>query len=211
MHGVDHYLTQLKKVGLPENLFHLLLASIMGEGEIPLKNEKESFSYVTPIKKDVSLYLDQYIKSNYLRDRVYIEKSQLFFRKNLELDHVINDYYMDDLKVIITRLDPRRFTYDSIVLWINLYGTRVQDGIIVETTVKHDCMNALIYCIEAHLGVPVVLGKGNIKIKRVKDLYSSLIRKTSVTETARFVHFLSRKEVREMRDYKQEVGDQHCV
>lgn len=179
-----------------EELKNLLIASLMSEGELSF-SQKNSKSYlVVPFSKEKSYYLSNHIRHHNLKEYVIVEphKDQMKIINNLLSEEFIEQWYENGLKIFSKRLDPSLITYQSIILCINLFGTRKLEGISIPTSVDKRFLKNLSYCVEKNLGITVIPGKNQIKIPEVPNLFLKNIEKVSTFDSTELANFLTNQE-----------------
>ncbi len=175
----------------------------MGGGEYPFNNKREVYSYVTPVKLESRGYLKHYIEHHGLNRWVRLGREHLYFLKNNYVDSFLSNYYLHGRKLLTTRLQPSCVTIQAVYLWLNIFGTRVMDGLSVATTVSPEYIPTMIYCVEFYLDGPITASQGSVKVRDLKQLYLKLVNKGTITDTAKFIHYLSRKEQAEIMNNRK--------
>jgi len=187
---------QLLDTNNKAELKNLLIASLMSEGEFSLSQNNSQSYLVVPFSKEKSYYLSNHIKHHNLKEFVIVEphREQMKIVFNSLFEELVERWYENGLKIFSKRLDPSLITYQSIILCINLFGTRKLEGISIPTSVDKRFLKNLSYCIEKNLGITVIPGKNQIKIPEVPILFLKNIEKVSTFDSTELANFLTNQE-----------------
>jgi hypothetical protein len=182
----------------PKALNHLMIAALMGEGEIYTVNKEDKGIYVTfdPCKAE---YLQNYILHNSLNPFVRVREhtGELYiYPNNLTQQHFLQ-WFKGEEKIFSNQLNHKLLTYQAIIIWINLFGSRNLDSVVISTTVVKSYLRNLSYCIEKHLQTPVVPGRNSLKIHDVENLFLNTM-KFSINDCTSVATFLTQKELKKL-------------
>jgi len=187
---------QLQNNNIKIELKNLIIASLMSEGEIFYsKNKGESYLLV-PFLKEKSYYLSNHIKHHNLKEYIIVEphKEQMKIVYKSIYEGLVAQWYEQGQKIFTKRLDPSLITYKSIIICINLFGSRKLEGISIPTSVDKRYLKNLSYCIEKNLEITVIPGKSQIKIPEVPRLFLSTIDKVSTFDSTELANYLTNQE-----------------
>ncbi|MGN7299754.1 hypothetical protein [Ferdinandcohnia sp. SAFN-114] len=187
---------QLLDTNKKVELKNLILASLMSEGEISYSQNSSESYLVVPFSKEKSYYLSNHIKHHNLKEFIIVEphKEQMKIAFNSIFEELVAQWYEEGLKIFSKRLDPSFITYQSIIICINLFGSRKLEGISIPTSVDKRFLKNLSYCIEKNLGITVIPGKNQIKIPEVPSLFLENIDRTSTFDSTELANFLTNQE-----------------
>ncbi len=178
----------------------LISSCLLGTGEIRITNNKTYF--VADFHTTTQSYVDficKYVKKYDEGPSSVISKNKI--KVDIEEGIYLSSWYDGPTKIF--HRNPKRYnlTLKQIIMWINLYGERVSDGIIVETSIHPKYWPNLIYILEQHLNVPIIsTTKNRLKILNVTDLYPLVYRDTPIIHSSKFITYLTRKEVVMLKD-----------
>lgn len=192
----------------PKALTHLMLASLMGDGEIYTSNNKDKGIYVTfdPSKE---VYLQNYILHNSLHRFIEIVENtgELYIFPNQHIQEYYNQWFKGEEKIFSNQLNPKLLTYQAIIIWINLFGSRNLDSVVISTTVIKPYLRNLSYCIEKHLKTPVVPGRNSLKIHDVENLFLTTM-KFPINDSTTVATFLTQKELKKLINRSLTTGEE---
>ncbi|WP_066412901.1 hypothetical protein [Sutcliffiella cohnii] len=185
---------------IANSLKHLILAALLGDGDMYKDDEKGQCLYVnySPSKTD---YLQNYILHNDLEKYVDVKgkTGELFIHNNDYLQKYYEQWFKEKEKIFSNQLNPKLLTYQSIILWINLFGSRSLDSVVVSTTVIKPYLRNLSYCVEKHINTTVVPGKNALKIHDIEQLFINTM-KISINDSSTIATFLTQKEFKKLTD-----------
>lgn len=172
----------------------LAVACLITEGEF--RSSANGTALITPFEKSNGLYLAEIIKENSLKEHIEInfKKEQFTLCSHSVLDELRTQWYADNKKIFSMVLDPHLLSLQSIVMGINLFGSRKLESISIPTNINKDHLRALSYCIEHHIKVPVVPSANHIKITNVPKFILNLVNELPTIHSAQLVNFLTDKE-----------------
>lgn len=175
-------------------LERLAIACLIGEGEfIPSQNDIE---LKVPFDKKKALYLAEIIKENNLKKYIQIDlkKGQFTLNSHPILEMLKSQWNSGNNKIFSMILDPNLLSLQSIVICINLFGSRKLESISIPTNIDKEHLRALSYCIEQHIKVPVVPATNHIKVTNVPKFILNSVNEIPTIHSAELVNFLTDKE-----------------
>ncbi|WP_209124369.1 hypothetical protein [Alkalihalobacillus sp. BA299] len=192
----------------PKALTHLMIASLMGEGEIYVSDNKDIGIYVTFEPSKVE-YLQNYILHNSLNRFVKIQPNtgELYIFPNKLIQKYSKQWFKGEEKIFSNQLNHKLLTYQAIIIWINLFGSRNLDSVVISTTVVKSYLRNLSYCIEKHLNTPVVPGRNSLKIHDVENLFLNTM-KFSINDCTSVATFLTQKELKKLTDMSLSIDEE---
>ena len=185
---------------IPRSLNHLVIASLMGEGEIYTDKNKKKGIYVTFDPSKV-VYLQNYILHNSLEEFVKVTEitGELYILPNDFIQNYYMQWFKEEEKIFSNQLNHKLLTYQSILIWINLFGSRSLDSVVISTSVVKSYLRNLSYCIEKHLKTPVVPGRNSLKIHDVENLFLTTM-KFPINDSTSVATFLTQRELKKLID-----------
>ncbi|QCJ45477.1 hypothetical protein FAY30_26420 (plasmid) [Bacillus sp. S3] len=172
----------------------LAIASLICEGEFDTTSNEHLL--IVPFDKKKALYLAELIRENNLKSHLDIDvkKGQFSLHSHPILDKLRKQWYVNERKIFSMVLDPNLLSLLSIIIGINLFGSRKLESISIPTNIDKEHLRALSYCIEQHIGVPVVPSANHIKITNVPKFILHSVNEIPTLHSAELVNFLTDKE-----------------
>ncbi|MFC0273761.1 hypothetical protein ACFFIX_20450 [Metabacillus herbersteinensis] len=182
-----------------KGLENLIIASLISCGDVTSFKD-ENYTLEVPFEKDKSFYLSNYLKHNGLYDFVLVEptKGQFKIPPNTYLNKLVHQWYQDGNKIFSKKLDPKLLNYHSIILCINLFGSRKIEGISVPTNVDKRFLRTITYCIEKCIHVSVIPGRGQIKIPDVPNLFIDNVEEINAIDSTELANYLTNQEINKL-------------
>lgn len=177
-------------------LTNLAVAALISEGEYDVFSDEDKL--VFSLGKRKYPYLESVIKENELWENIVInpKREQVTIYNHPPLSELRKTWYEDGNKIFSRTLNPAKINVESIALCINLFGERKTKSISIPTSVDSNYISILSYCIEHHLGVPVIPAASHVKITRIPHTVISLIPKIATLHSAELVNILTAGEIR---------------
>ncbi|MEI2356287.1 hypothetical protein [Mesobacillus zeae] len=181
------------------DLKEIVIAALLSEGDFDSYSSKSNILKV-PFDKKKSLYLAELISCSNLKPYINIDlkKGQFNIHSHQVLETLRNQWFRKQTKVFSTVLDPGLLSLQSIILSINLFGTRKVGSISIPTNIDKDFLRAVCYCMEYHLKVPVIPSVNHIKITNIPKLILNSMAFLPAIHSAEFVNFLTVKEKKQI-------------
>jgi hypothetical protein len=177
-----------------DNLLNLAIAGLISEAEFDIFSDEpllkvefntKKTSYLIDIITDANL--DSFI-------RIETNKGQFTIHSHPLLQSLKLQWYQNNSKIFSNVLDPTRINLQSIIISINLFGTRKLETISIPTSINKNYIKAVSYCIAQHLKVPVIPGTNQIKITNIPNFIPSSISEIPAIHSAELINFLTDKE-----------------
>lgn len=183
---------------VPKALVHLTVAALMGEGEL-YKTSKEEIGLYVPYDTSKTVYIQNYLLHNSLEPFVTIDirKGELYIFPYSTIESYFDQWFRGPEKIFSSQLDPGLLTPQSILIWINLFGNRNIDSVVVSTNVSKPYLRNLAYCIEGHLKSQVVIGRKSLKIHDIESLFITTM-KYSLNDSTSIATFLTQNELKKL-------------
>lgn len=187
-----------------QNLYRLAIAALISEAEYDQFSTKlllkspiniKKFAYLDDICKEGNIHLN--IEKNH-------KKGQFTFHSHPVLEQLKQQWFQGGIKTFSNILDPKLINLQSIVMCINLFGTRKLETISIPTTINKEYIKAISYCIEQHLKVPVIPGVTQIKITNVLHCIGSLVSELPTIHSAELINFLTKKEKKKLVEGREQ-------
>lgn len=181
-----------KKVS--RNLNNLAIAALISEAEYDIFSVEPILK--VPFDQKKSFYLAEVIKDCNLKAFIDFDlrKGQFTIHSHSVLKRLRQQWYKDNTKIFSMKLDPDLITLQSIVMCINLFGSRKLESISIPTNIEKEHIKAISYCIEQHLNVPVIPSPNQIKITNVPRFIVAAIAEIPAIHSAELINFLTEKE-----------------
>lgn len=177
-----------------QNINKLAIAALISEAYFD--GTSRSLILKSPVSLKKISYLEEISKNGDFDANINIsqKKGQFNLHSHTVLEQLKNQWYKDKSKIFSSLLDPNLINLESIIICINLFGTRKLETISIPTTIDKEYIKAISYCIEQHLDVPVIPGTTQIKITNVPEFIRSKILDVPTIHSTELVDFLTDKE-----------------
>lgn len=181
-------------------LFDLAVSGLISEAEFDIFNPDSLLNI--PIERKRYFYLADVLKDTKLKSYFEINKhkGQLTIHSHSLLSSLKKQWYKGNLKIFSNILDPNLINLQSIVLCINLFGSRKLETISIPTSIGKEYIKAISYCIEQHLKVPIIPSANCIKVTNIPYFISSVVNELPVIHSAELMNFLTEKEKKRLME-----------
>ncbi len=194
----------------------LLVAILLGDSTIQKKSAKHELKFYLPPNKQkiLKMYIEKYkLQSLICIDGVNEETDFFIVSNSLVLERIIREW-SDGTNIIF--LDPRLLKNSTYMLWLCLFGRKVNNQVIIkQNTLTLDTKHTLIYFFENTMRTSFLRlnAEGHLKVQAIDELllasiidnrpsYESLALHELLTDHSK-KSFLQKQEKmkEEMREY----------
>lgn len=191
----------MEDLKIAKNMEMLAIAALCSEGEIVNGPDNKSVLKV-PFDRKKSMYLSELIKDSNLKAYMDIDlkKNQFILHSHSVLDKLKNQWYQGQKKIFSNTLDPKLLTIQSIIVSINLFGTRKLESVSISTNIDKDYLRTISYCMAYYLKVPVIPSINHIKIMNVPKFILASVNDIPAIHSAELVNFLTDKEKKKIME-----------
>jgi hypothetical protein len=185
---------------LSKNLFNLAIAGLISEAEF--ENFSDELLLKVPIERKKTIYLTDVLKEANLKRNLKIEpiKGQFTIHSHSFLTRLKEQWYKGNTKIFSNILDPNLINLQSIIICINLFGSRKLETISIPTNIDRNYIKAVSFCIEHHLKVPVIPGTNQIKITNIPQFILSTLADIPAIHSVELINFLTDKEKKKLME-----------
>lgn len=183
---------------LSKNLWNLAIAGLISEGEFDIFSSEPLLK--VPYERKKTVYLSDILKdANLIRNlKIEHQKGQYSIHSYPYLKVLKDQWYKGNTKIFSNVLDPKLISLESIIICINLFGSRKLETISIPTSIDRNYIRSVSYCIEQHLKVPVVPSINQLKITNIPKFIQSTLAEIPAIHSAELVNFLTDKERKKM-------------
>ncbi|MCK6259544.1 hypothetical protein LCY76_23530 [Fictibacillus sp. KIGAM418] len=173
----------------PTGLTQIILAGLLGEGEFLNVNGKLSFRL--PFNEEMLDYIRAIVGKGMER-KLVLNRSELIIEEETDQFKLLySEWYEGDKKIY----SSKQIDFHSIILWANIYGKRMTNGIAIRTTINKEHKKNLIFSLFSHLNTPVVLSTVGVKLMITEDLYRSVRKRTNILHSTFFSNLIDKKHL----------------
>lgn len=180
-----------------DKLDQLICACLLGDSEIlQIQNNYHLFAY---IEKSKFKYLENYIIKNSLNSFVKTNKHkcQIVISHHI-LETYYHSWYLDSKKIFSKRITPALLEYESVILYVILFGKRQVEGIKVTSNIDKNYLIITTYCIQSHLQTNLNFGESYIKILDIFGFIKKVLDKVQMNELIELFQYLTHSEVKKI-------------
>lgn len=185
------------KLLLKSKLDQLISACLLGDSEILIIQNK--FHLYADIDKSKFKYLENFIIKNALDSFVKTNKlkCQLVITHSL-IESYYNSWYLDSKKIFSKRITPYLLDFETVILYVILFGKRQVEGIKVASNIDKKYLIITTYCIQSHLQINLNFGESYIKILDIIGFIKKALDKVQMNELIELFQYLTHSEVKKL-------------
>jgi hypothetical protein len=183
-----------------QTLYKLATASLISEAEF------DNFSSDLMLKSPISIkkfsYLEDILRESNLNSYIKLDpkKEQFTIHSHTLLQDIKKQWYIGNSKIFSKILDPGLIDIQTIVICINLFGTRKSENITIPTSIVKDQIKGVSFCIEQHLKVPIIPSSNSIKITNLPLFIGSILKEVPTIHSTELINFLTDKEKKKIAE-----------
>lgn len=185
----------LEEKKIKSNTEILAVAALLSEGEI-VSNIRNEFVLQVPFDRKKSMYLSELIRDSNIKSHmdINLKKDIFILHSHPILEKLKKQWYQGQTKIFSKSLDPKLITVQSIIIAINLFGTRKLESVSIPTNIDKEYLRTISFCMEHHLKVPVIPSTNHIKFTNVPKFIQNSIFDIPAIHSIELVNFLTEKE-----------------